>query len=455
MDIPKKVRAQKEWFHSGKTLPYTFRKQQLERLKKMLKTYEAEMYAALKKDLNKSEYEAFSTEIGILYSEVSDALKKLNRWMKPDKVKTPISHTGSKSYIYKEPYGVTLIISPWNYPLNLTIAPLVGAIAAGNCAVIKPSEFTPTVSKLLSIMIKETFDENYITVVEGERDVSEALLNEEFDYIFFTGSPQVGKIVMEKASKYLTPVTLELGGKSPCIIDKDAKLDLAAKRTAWGKFINAGQTCIAPDYLLVHEDVKTAFLEKLDKAIADLYGQDPLQNEEYTKIINGRHFNRLKDYMNDGRTAIGGKVDEVSQKIAPTVVEDITWDHPVMKDEIFGPVLPLLTFSNLDDVKEHILKAPKPLALYYFSENRRNQDWIIENIQYAGGCINDTIFHFANPYLPFGGVGTSGMGAYHGKASFDSFSHHKSVLKQTTAFDMAIRYPNSKRGLKIIKRIMK
>lgn len=455
MQIPELVKKQKDWFHQGHTLPYEFRKEQLLKLKEMLQNYEKDMYTALKKDLNKSEYEAFLSEIGILYKETSEAIKHLHRWMKREKVKTPMTHFGSKSYIYKEPYGVTLIISPWNYPLNLTIAPLIGAIAAGNCAIIKPSEFTPTVSNLLQQMIEATFDDSYITVVQGEKEVSEALLEEEFDYIFFTGSPQVGKIVMEKASKHLTPVTLELGGKSPCIIDKDAKLDLAATRTAWGKFINAGQTCIAPDYLLVHEDVKDAFLSKLKASIEKLYGDDPLQNDDYTKIITERHYHRLKSFISKEKVAIGGEADEASRKIAPTVLDNATWEDAAMTEEIFGPILPVITFKQLDEVKEQIMKAPKPLALYYFSENKVNQDWILNNIQFAGGCINDTIFHFGNPHLPFGGVGTSGIGSYHGKASFDTFSHHKSVLKQTTAFDMTLRYPNSKRGLNIIKKLMK
>jgi aldehyde dehydrogenase (NAD+) len=455
MNIHELVVQQKEYFHQGNTLPFAFRKKQLMKFKDMIARFEKDMYEVLHTDLNKSEYEAFISEIGILYTEVSEAIKKLHTWMKPERVKTPLSHFGSKSYIYKEPYGVTLIISPWNYPLNLTFAPLIGAIAAGNCAIIKPSEFTPNTSSLISTMIKETFDENYIAVVEGERDVSEALLEEEFDYIFFTGSPHVGKIVMEKASKNLTPVTLELGGKSPCIIDKDAKLDLTVTRIAWGKFINAGQTCIAPDYLLVHEEVKSAFLEKLKEATTKLYRENPLESNDYTKIVSRKHFDRLKNFIQNGNIVFGGEVNEDLLKISPTVLEDVSWEDPVMKEEIFGPILPVMTFRNLEEIKGQIMNAPKPLALYFFSEDKTKQDWVIKNIQYAGGCINDTIFHFGNPYLPFGGVGTSGIGSYHGKASFDTFSHHKSILKQTTAFDITLRYPNSKRGLTFIKKLMK
>ncbi|MRG86499.1 aldehyde dehydrogenase [Salinibacillus xinjiangensis] len=455
MSIHELVSRQKNMYQGSKTLTYTFRKHQLEKLRKMFERYEKDMYRALKQDLNKSEYESFVTELGFLYTELSEAMKNLGDWMRPQKVKTPLSHKGSKSFIYKEPYGVILIIGPWNYPLHLTLAPLIGAIAAGNCVVIKPSEHTPTVSSLLAKMITETFDANFVTVVEGEKEVSEELLDEPFDYIFFTGSEKVGKIVMEKASKHLTPVTLELGGKSPCIVDWDAKLDLAARRVAWGKFTNAGQTCVAPDYLYVHEDVKDLFMEKFKQAVEKLYGQNSLHNPHYTKIVSKRHFDRLKSYLSNGKAIMGGKVDEDQHLIQPTVLDQISWDDEVMQEEIFGPILPLITFKKLSEVKEGIRNSPKPLALYYFSENSHNQEWMIKNVSYGGGCINDTLLHLANPYLPFGGVGSSGMGSYHGKTSFDTFSHQKSVLKQTTAFDLAFRYPGSKLGLRLLKKMMK
>jgi aldehyde dehydrogenase (NAD+) len=455
MNIANLAEKQREMFRESKTLTHTFRKHQLEKLKKMLDRYEKEMFAALKKDLNKSEYEAFMSEIGFLHSEVVDALRNLEDWMRPQKVKAPFSHKGSKNFIHSEPYGVTLIIGAWNYPIQLCLAPLIGAIAAGNCAVIKPSEFTPNVSHLLAKMIHETFDENYITVVEGDKEVSEQLLEQQFDYIFFTGSEHVGRIVMEKASKFLTPVTLELGGKSPCIIDRDAKLDIAARRIAWGKFINAGQTCIAPDYLLVHEDIKDEFIEKLKKAISKMFGSDPLQNPDYTRIVSEKHVQRLRSFLNHGNILLGGEFDEQKQLIAPTIIDDITWDDPVMKEEIFGPLLPLFTFKDLKEVQAHVRNAPKPLSLYYFSENNEKQKWIVKNITFGGGCINDTMMHFGNPHLPFGGVGGSGLGSYHGKASFDTFSHKKSVMKQTTAFDLAFRYPGSKMGLRILKKVMK
>ncbi|QHS22662.1 aldehyde dehydrogenase [Virgibacillus sp. MSP4-1] len=455
MNINEIVQKQREMYEGSKTFTYTFRKHQLEKMKHMLERYEKDIYHALKQDLNKSEYEVFVTELGFLFTELTETMKFFGEWMRPKKVKTPLTHKGSKSFIYKEPYGVSLIIGPWNYPVHLTLAPLIGAIAAGNCAIIKPSEYTPNVSSLIRHMIKETFDANFVTVIEGDKEVSEELLNERFDYIFFTGSEPVGKIVMEKASKHLTPVTLELGGKSPCIVDRDAKLDLAAKRIAWGKFTNAGQTCVAPDYLYVHEDVKDAFLERFKNEVKKLYGENPIENQEYTRIVNEKHFHRLKRFLDDQHVVFGGDTDENKLTISPTLLEDQTWNDPVMQEEIFGPILPIFTFNRLNEVKEEVKNAPRPLALYYFSENTTNQEWMIKNITYGGGCINDTMMHLANPYLPFGGVGTSGMGSYHGKASFDTFSHHKSVLKQTTAFDLAFRYPGSKLGLRILRNLMK
>ncbi|MCP8616786.1 aldehyde dehydrogenase [Salirhabdus salicampi] len=455
MNIDQIIEQQRTMFSEGKTLTYTIRKHQLQKLKQMIVRNEKQIIHALKTDLNKSEYEAFMTEITFLYAEINEALKLLWDWMTPEKRKTPLLHQGAKSFIYKEPYGVTLIIGPWNYPFHLMIAPLIGAIAAGNTAVLKPSEYTPAVSKLLANMIHDTFDQNYITVIEGDEKVSQALLEQKFDYIFFTGSKAVGKVVMEKASRHLTPVTLELGGKSPCIVDKDARLDMAAKRVAWGKFINAGQTCVSPDYLLVHEQVKEPFLAKLEQATKTLFSSKPLQNDQYTKIVNERHFKRLSAFLQDGHIRFGGKTDELHHSIEPTVLEDITWDDPVMQDEIFGPILPVRTFRHLTDVKGEIDKAPKPLALYYFSESGKKQEWIAKNISYGGGCMNDVVMHLANPYLPFGGVGPSGMGSYHGKTSFDTFSHQKSILKQTTKIDLAFRYPNSKLSLKMIKKMFK
>ncbi|MBP1949487.1 aldehyde dehydrogenase [Virgibacillus litoralis] len=453
--IEKLVNRQRDFFHNGKTLDYSFRKNQLKALKRMLKNYEQEIYRVLKDDLNKSEHETLTTELGFLYAEIDFAVKQLKNWMEPEKVDAPITHKGTSNYIYKEPYGVTLVIAPWNYPLQLAIGPAIGAIAAGNTVVLKPSEFTQSTSSLLAEMIDETFDCSFFTVVEGAKETSQQLLEQQFDYIFFTGSSAVGKIVMQQASKHLTPVTLELGGKSPAIIDKDANIDLAAKRIVWGKFTNAGQTCVAPDYLYIHEKVKPKLLKAMKKHIKTFYSKKPLQNDDYTRIVHKEHFNRLQAFLADGETVYGGSVYEEKLSIEPTILDNITWDHSIMQEEIFGPLLPMLTFSELDDVITELKQIDKPLALYYFGEKEKSQQNILKNVSFGGGCINDTLYHLANPHLPFGGVGNSGMGTYHGKYGFDTFSHKKSILKQTTKFDMPLRYPGSKIAHSLVKKIMK
>ncbi len=449
------VQNQKEMFHAGKTMTYTYRIHQLQKLQEMLNRYEPRIYESLHKDLNKSTYEVLTTEFGFLQQEINYTIKHLREWMQPKKVKTPNSHKGAKSLIYKQPYGVTLIISPWNYPLNLALSPLIGAIAAGNTAIIKPSELTPYTSDLLEEMIKETFEEKYITVIQGDREVSQQLLDLPFDYIFFTGSVPVGKIVMEKASQQLIPVTLELGGKSPCIVDRDAKIEYAARRIVWGKFVNAGQTCVAPDYLLVQESIKQKLLDQIKIEIEKMYTSNPMESGEYTKIINKNHFDRLVNYFDEGEIYYGGESDRTNQLINPTIIDQVNWGSKIMQEEIFGPLLPVLTFDKLEEVHDHIEHSRNPLALYYFSENEKNQEWVIRNLSFGGGCINDTMMHLGNNQLPFGGIGTSGIGKYHGKYSFDTFTHEKSVLKQTTAFDLAFRYPNSKMGRKILKKLFK
>lgn len=449
------VRKQKMFFRTGKTKNISYRLDALHRLRTGIKRYEHKLLEALKVDLNKSEYEAYTCEIGYVLEEIRFTSKHLQSWAKPKKVKTPITHIGSKSYIYSEPYGVALIISPWNYPFQLAIAPLIGAIAAGNCAVIKPSELTPRTSQVLEQLITDIFPEEYIAVVQGGVETSQALLREKYNTIFFTGSVSVGKIVMEAAAKHLTPVTLELGGKSPCIVHKDAHIKHAAKRIAWGKFLNAGQTCVAPDYVYVHHKIKDRFIGELKRAIKELYGEYPLSNPNYTHIVSERHFNRLTTFLKDGKVIIGGKTDNDKLVIEPTVLTDITWDDSVMEDEIFGPILPILDYSNLSDIIKEINNYTKPLALYLFTEDPEVTQKILKHISFGGGCINDTIYHLVSPYLPFGGVGNSGMGAYHGKGSFDTFSHKKSILKQTTSFDIPLRYPDAKNGLKFIKYFMK
>ncbi|QKY69261.1 aldehyde dehydrogenase [Lentibacillus sp. CBA3610] len=454
-EMEKIINQQRNFFQTGETLEYEFRKQKLISLKEMLKSYEKEIYQALKNDLNKSEYEAFTTELGFLYTEIDFALKHLKNWMKPEKTETPVTHKGSKSYIQKEPYGVTLVMAPWNYPLHLAIAPAIGAIAAGNTVVVKPSEFTQSTSAILRDMIRTTFDEAYFTVIEGAKEVSQQLLEQRWDYIFFTGSTNVGKIVMEQASKYLTPVTLELGGKSPVIVDKDAKVDLAAKRIIWGKFTNAGQTCVAPDYVYVHEKVKLKLFRAMKKHIKSFYSKKPLQNDDYVRIVGKDHFDRLNAFLTDGDIVHGGSVNEEKLSIEPTVLDKINWDDAIMQEEIFGPLLPVMTFRSLDDVISDMKQMEKPLALYYFGENEQKQQQVMTSVSFGGGCINDTLYHLANPHLPFGGVGNSGMGAYHGRYSFDTFSHRKSILKQTTKFDIPFRYPSGKLSKAIVERLMK
>ncbi|MFN7250455.1 MAG: aldehyde dehydrogenase [Anaerobacillus sp.] len=445
------VEKQRAYFLTGKTKELEFRIKALEKLRQVVQSHEVELTGALKADLNKSEFDAYATEIGFILHEIRFVIKHLKSWMKPQKVKTPMTHIGSVSMIYPEPYGVSLIIAPWNYPFQLAVAPLIGAIAAGNCAILKPSELTPTTSALLAGLIHDHFQEEYIAVVEGDVATSQALLAERFDYIFFTGSVPVGKVIMEAAAKNLTPVTLELGGKSPCIVDEKANLKLAAKRIAWGKFLNAGQTCIAPDYLYVQKSIKEPFLLLLKEAIADMFGEI----ETYTRIVSERHFLRLQEFLQDGLIYVGGGSDQNALKIEPTVLTNVTWDDRVMADEIFGPILPVLEFEDIEEVIREIQEKPNPLALYVFSESNDVQNKVINHISFGGGCINDTIYHITSPYLPFGGVGSSGIGAYHGKGSFDTFSHEKSVLKQTTKFDIPFRYPNVKDGLKKIKMFLK
>ncbi|MCL9970896.1 aldehyde dehydrogenase [Anoxybacillus kestanbolensis] len=445
------LEKQKRYFQTGETLSLDFRLKQLMRLKETIKKHEQIIMDTLKVELNKSPLEAYTTEIGVVYEEINFITKRLVRWMKPQRVPTPLTHFGSKSYIYPEPYGVSLIIAPWNYPFQLAISPLVGAIAAGNCAIVKPSEYTPAMSTLLKTIVSEAFPEEYVAVVEGGVDVSQQLLNLRFDHIFFTGSVPVGKIVMEAAAKHLTPVTLELGGKSPAIVDASARIDLAAKRIVWGKFLNVGQTCIAPDYVLVHASVKSLFIERMKRYIEQLYGH----KDTYSRIVTVRHTERLVRFLSSGTVVHGGTYDIEQRWIEPTLLDDVTWDDEIMQEEIFGPILPILTFQTVDEAIQMINNYEKPLALYLFSEDRNVQRQVLQQVRFGGGCINDTIMHIANPHLPFGGVGQSGIGAYHGKASFDAFTHYKSVLKQTTKFDIPLRYPNFPNALKWVRKLLR
>lgn len=449
------VNKQSNYFKSGITKSFEFRKEQLLKLKAMLNKYEKQLYDVLKADLNKSKHEALTSEIGIIHTEINFALKHFHKWMGKETVDTPLSHKGTKNYIMYEPYGQTLIIAPWNYPLQLSLVPVIGAMAAGNTVVLKPSELTVHTSLLLKEMIADTYDSEFFAVFECDKIVTQELIDQKFDYIFFTGSSNVGKLIMQQASQYLTPVTLELGGKSPAIIDEDCKIALSAKRIVWGKLINAGQTCVAPDYVYVHENIKEEFIKQVIKQIKKLYSKKPLKNDKYVRIVNENHFNRLTELIDEEKVVYGGKFNFESLKIEPTILDNVAWDDPVMQQEIFGPLLPIFTFTELDDVISVINENDKPLALYYFGNDKVKQDYVLDQTSSGGACINDTLYHLANPHLPFGGVGHSGNGAYHGKFSFETFSHRKSVLKQTTKFDIPVRYPTSKLPHRITRRIMK
>lgn len=453
-NIAKTISKQREFFSSHKTKDIGFRLENLKKLYQAVKQNETKILRGLKEDLGKSEFEGYATEIGIVLNEIRCHEKNLRKWAKPKKATTEFFNFPSTGRIYFEPYGVALIISPWNYPFQLLMAPLIGAISAGNCVILKPSELSPATTNVIIDIIKNNFADEYIACFDGGPEVSQALLKEKFDYIFFTGSTNVGKIVMSAAAKNLTPVTLELGGKSPVIICDDADLKVTAKRIAWGKFINAGQTCIAPDYILVQKSIKPKLIEELKRAINDLYGNNIENNPEYCKIINQRHFDRLKALMARGEVLFGGQTDQDKLFISPTIIDRVDSESPIMQEEIFGPLLPILEYDNLDITINFINSRPKPLALYVFSGNSDQQEKILSMISSGGACINDTITHITNANLPFGGVGESGMGSYHGRASFDIFSHKKSVLKKTFWPDISFRYPPYTGKSKWLKKIL-
>ncbi len=452
-DIINALEQQKQFFNVGNTRRIKVRLEYLDKLEQSIKEHEVDILDALQRDLNKAPFEAYATEIGIVLEEIRFVRKHLREWARPKAVRTPITNFPATSRIFSEPYGVVLIMSPWNYPFQLAIAPLVGAIAAGNCAIVKPSNYSWNTSLVIERILSEVFPKEYVAVIQGGREANQTLLEQKFDYIFFTGSVTVGKTVMKAASEHLTPVTLELGGKSPCIVDETANLELAAKRIVWGKFINSGQTCVAPDYLLVHHSVKASLLEKMKKYIHQFYGEKACFNQSFPKIINEKHFDRLLGLMEGEKIVIGGTSSRERLQISPTILDHITWSSPVMSDEIFGPILPVLEFQNLNEVITKINSRPKPLALYLFTTKKENERKVVRHISYGGGCINDTVMHLATSHMPFGGVGDSGMGRYHGKDSFDTFSHKKSVLKKANWLDVPLRYPPYKDHLKLLKKL--
>ncbi|MEK3823857.1 aldehyde dehydrogenase [Paenibacillus sp. FSL K6-1558] len=425
------VTTQRTFFNTGQTKQVEYRIQALQNLREGIEKYQQRILDALRADLNKSEAEGYGSEIRIVLGELDYTLEHLREWATPRNVPTSPAMPDAASTIYPEPYGVALIIAPWNYPFQLAFGPLIGAIAAGNCAVIKPSELTPATSRLINDLIQDIYPEEYIAVMEGEVETSTALLNEKFDYIFFTGSTGVGRIVMKAAAEHLTPVTLELGGKSPAIVHRDADLKLAAQRLVRGKFLNAGQTCVAPDYLVVDEQVHDQFIEEIRAEVRDKFGDDVMQNKDFPHIVNTRNFDRLTAFLTNGKTLMGGRSNRDQLMIEPTILGDIDWDSPVMKEEIFGPILPIFTYRDLNPMLDEIARRPKPLALYLFTENEALQEQVLNQVSFGGGCINETLSHMTSHYLPFGGVGESGMGSYHGQQSFEVFSHHKSILKRT------------------------
>ena len=439
MDIQSLVQVQRSHFQTGATLGLTARRTALKRLGEAIRAHEGDISAALLADLNKSPTEGYMCEVGLTLSELSFVEKRLARWMGDRNHLTPLAQFPARSFTVQEPYGVVLIMSPWNYPFLLTMEPLIGALAAGNCCVVKPSAYSPATSAVIRDILSQCFPPEYVAVVEGGRAENQALLDQKFDYIFFTGGTAVGKEVMSKAAKHLTPVTLELGGKSPCIVDATARLELAAKRVVFGKLLNCGQTCVAPDYLLIDRRVKDRFLAHLRKQISLQYG-DALDNNGYVRMVNRKHFDRVLGLIDPSKVVLGGGSNPDALKIQPTVLDGVSPEDPVMGEEIFGPVLPVLTFDRVEEALEFVNARPRPLALYLFSQNKQTHELFLRRSSFGGGCINDTIIHLATSRMPFGGVGNSGMGGYHGGASFDTFSHRKSIVKKSAWIDLPVRY---------------
>lgn len=447
MQIDELLKKQREYFASGATQPVEFRIEMLKKLRGAVMRYKGEIAAALKADLGKSEYESFMCETGLVLSEISYMIKHTRRFAAKHRVHTPLAQFASSSYQKPSPYGNVLIMSPWNYPLLLTIDPLADAIAAGNTAIVKPSAYSPATSQVIEKIVSQCFPPEYVAVVTGGRKENATLLEKKFDLVFFTGSQNVGREVLRHTAETLTPAVLELGGKSPCIVDHTAKLRLAAKRIVFGKYINCGQTCVAPDYILCEQSVKNELVKELCAEILRQYGDRPLDNPDYGKIINEKHFNRLRGLIDSQKVVLGGESSADTLQIAPTVMDRVTWEDPVMQEEIFGPILPILTFDLFEEIYSLLVGKPKPLALYLFSEDREHIRAVSERISYGGGCINDTIIHLATSEMGFGGVGESGMGAYHGKEGFRAFSHTKSIVDKKTWMDLPMRYQPYRKGI--------
>lgn len=441
MDMKTLIDAQRKFADSGQAKDIHFRKAQLKKLKNAIKQNEELLYQALYTDIKKSKFETYLTELTLIYQEIKHALKNVSRWSKAKTVGTGIANFPAKSFIIPEPYGTTLIIGAWNYPYQLTLSPLIAAMVAGNTSIVKPSELPIHASAALAKIINDNFDPSYLHVLEGDAHVTQELLSYRFDKIFFTGSEAVGKIVAKAAAEYLTPVTLELGGKSPCIVFADADIKMSVKRIIWGKFLNAGQTCIAPDYLLVESSIYNSFLTELKKQLSAMVGLDPLYSESYTRIINKKHVMRLQKLIDPKKIYMGGRIIESEHYVEPTVLKDVSFSDAIMQEEIFGPILPVIAFTDLEPMIDKIKSMPRPLSLYVFGKNTALQSRILREISFGGGCINDVMMHISNSNLPFGGVGTSGMGSYHSEAGFKAFSHFKSILKKPFWLEMPLKYP--------------
>ncbi len=453
-EMQNRLQQMRQYFNSQRTKDVSFRIQSLQTLYKQIKLHEQDIIQALHEDLHKSPFEAFSTEIGLVLKEIKHHIKHIKQWQRPEKKLTPFLFFPSKSNILKEPYGLALIIAPWNYPFQLLFSPLVGAISAGNCVVLKTSPSAPATAKVMDSIISACYSPDYVSIFHGNREMNQLLLSQRFDYIFYTGSPAVGKVVMKAAAEHLTPITLELGGKSPCIVDKNADIRTAARRIMWGKTINAGQTCIAPDYLFVHKSIKNTFITALQEAVHMMFGDNPQAAPDYPRIVSPTAMQRLIGYIDKGNIVFGGRYDLADKYIEPTVVDNLTADAGLLSEEIFGPIFPLMTFDDIQEVITYINEREKPLALYFFSKDKQAVHKILGQTSSGGICINDTIIHVANHRLPFGGVGNSGMGAYHGKYSFDTFTHKKATVVSSFSVDFPIKYPPYKGKLDKFKRFL-
>ncbi len=453
-EMQNRLQQMRQYFNSQRTKDVSFRIQSLQTLYKQIKLHEQDIIQALHEDLHKSPFEAFSTEIGLVLKEIKHHIKHVKQWQRPEKKLTPFLFFPSKSNIFKEPYGLALIIAPWNYPFQLLFSPLVGAISAGNCVVLKTSPSAPATAKVMDSIISACYSPDYVSIFHGNREMNQLLLSQRFDYIFYTGSPAVGKVVMKAAAEHLTPITLELGGKSPCIVDKNADIRTAARRIMWGKTINAGQTCIAPDYLFVHKSIKNTFITALQEAVHMMFGDNPQAAPDYPRIVSPTAMQRLIGYIDKGNIVFGGRYDLADKYIEPTVVDNLTADAGLLSEEIFGPIFPLMTFDDIQEVITYINEREKPLALYFFSKDKQAVHKILGQTSSGSVCINDTIIHVANHRLPFGGVGNSGMGAYHGKYSFDTFTHKKATVVSSFSVDFPIKYPPYKGKLDKFKRFL-